>query len=100
MRPAFSLHGRNPKNDEGLLGPVKFPGIPALDRAARPIRRYHHPIRYNAREGKSGKNRIALNDITRNNPQLYRRETSLPSIFVVYLPRSIPSSIGPTSVRR
>ncbi len=66
MRPAFGLHGRDPKNDEGVTWPGQIPGIPALDRAARPVRRYHYPIRYNARAGKSGKNRIAFNHIAPN----------------------------------
>jgi len=44
------------------------PGIPALDRAPRPVRRYHHPICYNAREGKSGKNLIVLNIVAPDNP--------------------------------
>jgi len=70
----------------------------ALDWPARPVRRGHYPIRYNAREGKSGKNGIALNVIAPNNPQIIdERLHSLLSSSSIYHARFLPA--GHRSVR-
>src|SRR5882672_12093377 len=84
MRPAFSLHGRNPKNDEGLLGPVKFPGIPALDRAADP----------------SGATTIqfVITLVRESQVKTGLRSTSLPPIIPEYIDERLHSLLSSSSI--
>jgi len=91
MRQPSSLHGRNPKNDEGLLGPAKFQvpqrSTEPLDASGATTIQFVITV-VRGSQVKTGLCSTSLPQII-----LSRIDERLHSLlsFVVYLPRSIPS---------